>query len=746
MRHRPFTFSVAVVLLAASAACGPQRHPGEERGMGDTPGDRGRGAPSAHTNRLIHETSPYLLQHAHNPVDWYPWGDDALAAARRDDKPIFLSIGYAACHWCHVMERESFENDSIAAILNERFVSIKVDREERPDLDGIYMKAVQMLTGHGGWPMTVFLTPDGRPFFGGTYFPPERRGRMPGFGELLVAVSDEYRRNPEAVVGQAGRILENLGEREDFAAADRLTWAPIDAARAHYRATFDAQDGGFGGAPKFPPAMALRLLLQEHARTGERDLLEMVTTTLDKMAAGGIYDHLGGGFHRYSTDARWLAPHFEKMLYDNALLAAAYLDAYLVTKNRDYERVVRETLDYELSRMRDAGGAFHSTEDADSEGEEGKFYVWDEAEVRRVLGDETARVFCAYYDVTLAGNWEGKAILRTPRPLRAVCAEIGVAEADAAAALAEGRRRLLAARAQRVRPPLDDKVLVAWNGLAISALARAGAALGEPRYVDAALAAARFIRTKMTAPDGRLIRSYRAGRAKGTAFLEDYAFFGDACVDLYEATFDTTRVVEAVRMADAILADFEDPEGGAFFFTPANHETLIVRLKDPYDGATPSGTSVAVRLLLRLSRLCDRDDYRRAAERALRLYAGVATRAPAAFPEMLIALGWHLSPSREVVIAGARDAADTRAMLSAVRGRFLPGVALAFADEGGASAVVADARPGAESASADPARLVPLLAGKTAAGGRATAYVCTDGTCRAPVTSVEALAAELSRR
>jgi uncharacterized protein YyaL (SSP411 family) len=722
---------LAVGAALALAGCGDRspRSQGESS-MANKPGSTGH----AHTNRLADETSPYLLQHAHNPVDWYPWGDEAFEKARREDKPVFLSIGYAACHWCHVMERECFENDSLAGLLNEQFVSIKVDREERPDLDAIYMKSVQMLTGGGGWPMSVFLTPDGRPFFGGTYFPPARRGGMPGFGDVLVAISEEYKKNKETIVEQAGRVHAALGEREEFAAAERLSWAPIDSARAYYRSTFDVREGGFGRAPKFPPAMGIRLLLREHARTGDRDLLDMATLTLDKMARGGIYDHLGGGFHRYSTDAIWLAPHFEKMLYDNALLAMAYLDAFLVTGNEEYARIVRETLDYEIRDMRDSGGAFHATEDADSEGEEGKFYVWDAEEVERLLGAERARIFEAYYDVTAQGNWEEKTILRVRQPLEGIARDLGVGEPDARRAIEEGRRILLEARAKRVRPGLDDKVLVAWNGLLISSLARAGAVLDEPRYTEAAVAAARFIREKMAAPGGRLFRTYRAGKTKGAAFLEDYAFLGNAYVDLYETTFDVEHVREAVRLADVILADFADSTadstGGGFFFTPASHESLIVRLKDPYDSATPSGNSVAVRLLLRLARLCDREDYRQAAEGALRLYTDLATRAPGAFPEMLIVLSEHLSPSREIAIVGARGADDTRALLRAVHARFLPGAALAF-------------REASASKGSDIEKVIPLLEGKTALEGRATAYVCRNHACRAPVTDVAALEAEL---
>jgi uncharacterized protein YyaL (SSP411 family) len=685
-----------------------------------------------HTNRLAHETSPYLLQHAHNPVDWYPWGEEAFEKARREDKPVFLSIGYSACHWCHVMERESFENDSLAAILNERFVAIKVDREERPDIDGIYMKAVQMLTGHGGWPLSAFLTPDGRPFYGGTYYPPTRRQGMPGFGDVLVALSEEYKRNRSNVVGQAEQILAHLEDRDDFGAPGELSWAPIQQATSELHDSFDGQGGGFGTAPKFPPSMAIRLLLREHVRTASTQALDMATITLDNMAAGGMYDHLGGGFARYSTDAQWLVPHFEKMLYDNALLAAVYLEAYLVTGNENYVRVVRETLDYELRDMRDDAGGFHSAEDADSEGEEGKFYVWTHDEVMAVLGAEMGRIFAAYYDVTASGNWEGRAILNTPRPLGEVARELGVSEERAREAIAEGRAKLLEVRGRRVRPGVDDKMLVAWNGLIISSLARAGAALDEPRYTRAAEEAARFIRAKMATADGRLLRSYRAGKAKGAAFLEDYASLANALVDLYEATFDPAHLNEAVRLAEVMLSDFADPEGGGFYFTPANHESLIVRLKDPYDAATPSGNSLAVGALLRLARLCDRDDFRAAAERTLETYAEPMARAPRGFHELLVGLSRALAPSQEVAIVGRAGDERTAAMLRAVRARFLPSTVVAFRDPSAGA-----------SASPDVDKLIPLLEGKLAVEGAATAYVCENYACRAPTTDVAALEREL---
>ncbi|HEX4147930.1 MAG TPA: thioredoxin domain-containing protein, partial [Pirellulales bacterium] len=526
-------------------------------------------------NRLAQETSPYLLQHANNPVDWYPWGAEALARAKAESRPIFLSIGYSACHWCHVMEHESFENPAIAGALNANFVNIKVDREERPDLDQIYMGAVQAMTGRGGWPMSVFLTPDTKPFFGGTYWPPSGRMGMPGFDQVIEAVKQAWHERREAVHEQAQQLTDHLAQ----AAAGQMQSAPVGeaallAAAAMLERVFDHQHGGFGSAPKFPHPMDLRLLLRVWRRTARDGVLEMVTTTLEKMAAGGIYDHLGGGFHRYSVDERWLVPHFEKMLYDNALLAGCYVEAWQATGNGDFARVARETCDFMLREMTDPAGGFYCTQDADSEGHEGKFYVWTSAEIESVLGAERGGVFARVYDVSPQGNFEGQNILNLPRSLVQAAGSLGRDPRQLAAQLAEDRAQLLAARSQRIKPGLDDKVLVSWNGLAIDALALAGAALEEPRYLDAALRAADFIIGRLRQPDGRLLHTWRRGQGKLAAYLDDYACLASALVTLYEATFEERLIATAVELADTILAQFMDREHGGFFYTAADHEPL----------------------------------------------------------------------------------------------------------------------------------------------------------------------------
>ncbi|HKD35689.1 MAG TPA: thioredoxin domain-containing protein, partial [Pirellulales bacterium] len=505
-------------------------------------------------NHLATETSPYLLQHKDNPVDWYPWGPKALERAKAEQKPIFLSIGYSACHWCHVMEHESFENPRIARLLNEHFVSIKVDREERPDLDQIYMNAVQMLTGRGGWPMSVFLTPDLQPFYGGTYWPDSPRGGMPGFDQVLDAVAAAWRDRREEMTAQADELTKHLRGSAIPAAGDgELSERLLRQAETALERSFDPRHGGFGGAPKFPHPMDLRLLLRVWKRNQRDSMLQVITTTLDKMAAGGIYDHLGGGFHRYSVDDRWLVPHFEKMLYDNALLAAAYVEGYLATGRADYARVARETLDYILRDMTDPAGGIYSTEDADSEGEEGKFYVWTPSEIAAVLGPSAAEIFCYVYDVTDEGNFEHKSILNLPKTIEQ-CARIKQLDADKLRTdLAEWRAKLLAARGNRIRPGRDDKVLVSWNGLAIDALAQAAGALDEPRYLAAAKSAADFILTRMSRPDGRLLHTWR-GEAKLDAYLDDYAALCNGLVSLYEAGFDEHYIDEAVRLAKIMLA------------------------------------------------------------------------------------------------------------------------------------------------------------------------------------------------
>src|SRR3954463_2289068 len=592
------------------------------------------------SNRLAKETSPYLLQHRDNPVDWFPWGAEAIERARRDDKPIFLSIGYSACHWCHVMEHESFENSAIARVLNENFVPIKVDREERPDLDQIYMNAVQMLTGHGGWPMSVFLTPDLKPFYGGTYWPPHSSRGMPGFDQILAGVTDAWKNRREQALTAAEQLtaeLQNVGAIAG-GEASALKIELIEDAVNQLRRAFDNTYGGFGQAPKFPHPMDLQLLVRVANRTGQQGPLDMVRLTLDRMAAGGIYDHLGGGFARYSVDARWLVPHFEKMLYDNALLAGAYLDAYLVTGDANYARVLRETLNYIIRDMTSPSGGFYSTEDADSEGHEGLFYTWTPDEIEAVLGEERGATFGRVYDVSDVGNFEGRSILNLPKTLKQ-CAKIHNREpAELAAELVEDRAKLFAIREKRVRPGKDDKVIVAWNGLMIDAMARAGAALNEPEYVITADEVASFIMSRMRRDDGRLLHSSRNGLAKLDAYLDDYAALANSLVSLYEANFKERWIDDAVQLMDIVLDKFADPAGGGFFYTASDHEKLIARNKELTDSSIPSGNSLAANALLRLGRLIGRSDYLDAAEQILAAAVPIMQRAPMAAGQMLLAL------------------------------------------------------------------------------------------------------------
>ncbi len=594
-------------------------------------------------NRLADELSPYLLQHAGNPVDWRTWDADARELARRQQKPIFLSIGYSSCHWCHVMAHESFEDVEIARLLNEHFVSIKVDREERPDLDQIYMEAVQMMTGRGGWPMSVFLTPEGKPFYGGTYWPPRARGGMPRFDQVLQAVADAWQHRRENLLAQADKLTQLLGEQtpeeEHSGRHGESNEALLEAAEAALRQAFDPSHGGFGPAPKFPQPLALQWLLRRGQRSGDAELLRMVTTTLDGMAAGGMYDHLGGGFHRYSVDARWLVPHFEKMLYDNALLAACYLEAWQATGRPGYAAVVRQTLDYVLRDLTDPLGGFYGSEDADSEGEEGTFYLWTPGEIEAALGPDAARVFCRVYDVTESGNFEGRNILNLSHPLEVEAKMLGREPAALEAELAAARQKLLAVRQRRVRPGRDEKVLVSWNSLAIDALARAGAALKEPRYTAAAGAAADFLLRHLRRTDGRLLHYWRAGRAKHDAYLDDYAGLGNALCTLHETGGPQSRLDEAVGMADAILARFADPERGGFFYTAADHEPLIVRKKDVFDNPIPSGNGLAAMLFLRLASAAARDDYRTAGEATLHACLPWMRQAPTGTFQLLLALG-----------------------------------------------------------------------------------------------------------
>jgi uncharacterized protein YyaL (SSP411 family) len=675
-------------------------------------------------NRLARETSPYLLQHANNPVDWYPWGTEAIELARAEGKPIFLSIGYAACHWCHVMEHESFEDEGIARLMNENFVCIKVDREERPDLDQIYMNAVQALTGHGGWPMSVFLTPDLKPFYGGTYWPPTSRGGMPGFDQVLQGVAEAWRTRREEIGEHAEELTRAVQSIEKLQRSEEgLRPELLETAASSLERVFDFTYGGFGRAPKFPHAMDLQVLLRVWRRNARRVYLDMVKLNLAKMAQGGIYDHLAGGFARYSVDERWLVPHFEKMLYDNALLAGAYLDGYLVTRDENYARVVRETLDYILNYMTGEQGGFHSTEDADSEGEEGKFYLWTVDEVKEVLGEEAAEKFCYVYDITLDGNFEGKNILNMPKTLEQVSKLRGWPLDELKSTLAASRQKLLARRDQRIRPGKDDKVLTSWNALMIDSMARASSILREPRYLHAARRAAEFILQNLRRDDGRLLHTWRNGQAKLDAYLDDYAYLINALISLYEAEFDERWIDEAVRLADILNKHFRDNENGGFYYTADDHEQLIARNKDLIDSSVPSGNAMAATALIRLGKLCGRADYNHAAYETLELAATIMERSPTAAGQMLVALDMHLGPFHEIVILGDRNQPETQDVLDGLYRSYIP------------SRVIAQ-RNSDEDEHGSPA-VEPIFVGKVLEEPAPTVYICQRFACAAPIRGKE---------
>jgi len=661
-------------------------------------------------NRLADETSPYLLQHANNPVDWHAWNEEALQRSIDEDKAIFLSIGYSACHWCHVMEHESFENEEIAASLNQEFVCIKVDREERPDLDNIYMMAVQMMTGRGGWPMSVFLTPELQPFFGGTYWPPRAKMGMPGFDQ---------------VIEQAGQLCERIRSATQLE-TDGMTFAnpkALTEAAGRLEQSFDFTHGGFGGAPKFPSPSVLHALLRIWHRTNRDGPLEMVKLTLDKMAAGGIYDHLAGGFARYSVDERWLVPHFEKMLYDNGQLASIYLDALTATGDQNYGRVARETLDYILGYMTDEQGGFHSTEDADSEGVEGKFYVWTPAEVRERLGDEVAERFGYVYDVTDDGNFEGSNILNLPKTLLQ-CAKIKGWELESLEReLAEARQVLLQARDQRIRPGKDDKILVSWNGLMIDAMARAAGILQDKKYLDAASRAADFVLTKMRDANGQLLHVWRAGQAKVNAFLDDYAALANALVTLYEASFEERWIDEAVQLSRAMIEKFGDSEQPGFFYTEAGQESLIARTKDLYDSAVPSGNSMAATVLVRLGKLCGRADYLDRARDLLDGSMGVLQNAPSAAGQMMVAMDMLLGPFSELVVLGPAGDPATVDALTEFRQCYIPNRAIA-------SRSVAAVPDGS-------IHIDPIFVGRVDQLPSPTVYVCERFVCQTPTQGLD---------
>lgn len=682
------------------------------------------------TNRLINETSPYLLQHAHNPVDWYPWGEEALQRAKSENKPILLSVGYSACHWCHVMERESFENDMIADLMNQYFINIKVDREERPDLDEIYMQATTAMNqGHGGWPMTVFLTPDQEPIFAGTYFPPTDRWGRPGFGSILKNIGEAWKRDQDKIVSQASRFTSRLRAALQPVSPLAVGETEIDSAIQQFAGDFDPRHGGFGRAPKFPPATGLSFLIRQYVWTHDPKILDMVTKTLDGMAAGGIYDHIGGGFARYSTDDKWLVPHFEKMLYDNALLARTYVEAYQVTRNPQYKQVATETLDYILREMTGTDGGFYSATDADSEGVEGKFFVWTPTDIQAVLGNtDDAKWFCAYYDITEQGNWEGHSIPHTPKSLETVAGEIGCSPETLRLSLARSKPLVYQARLKRVPPGLDDKIITAWNGMMIGTMAEAGRVFGHRPYLEGALEAADFLLTALTRPDNRLWRTSRMGKAHLQACLEDYAYVAEALIDVYEATGQERYLHQAVGFAERIVEDFEDRNHGGFFTTAIDHERLIVRAKEGADGATPSGNAVAAMALTRLGFHFDREDLKTSAAKAVRAYGQQIHQVPRGFPKSLMVADFLLRGPMELALVGPAESVHYSQLLDHVNQTFVPYRILACLPE-------------EEEDSSH-----PLLQGKRPLNGQAALFICQNFTCQKPITDPREVPAALSDR
>ena len=669
-----------------------------------------------HTNHLIHETSPYLLQHAHNPVDWYPWSDEAFRKAKSENRPILLSIGYSACHWCHVMERESFEDEKIAALMNDLFVNIKVDREERPDLDEIYMNAVQMLTGRGGWPMTVFLTPEGKPFYGGTYFPPEDRYGVPGFPKILQGVANAYREKPQDVERSVEQILTALQRMSLSTESQQPFSSDVIAQSAEQLAqAYDADHGGLGKAPKFPNVGVYELFLRHYHHSKGSRFLEMVTHTLTKMAQGGIYDHVGGGFHRYSVDAKWLVPHFEKMLYDNAQLVRIYAQVYCVTGEPFFKQVVDETMTYLIREMLHTEGGFYSTQDADSEGEEGKFFVWTEAEIARILGEESSEIFCRMYDVSEAGNFEEKNILHPILTLEQASKFFRRDPKAIESLVSDAKVKLFEEREKRIKPFRDEKILTSWNGLMLSGIAESIKISRHPAYLEAANRTVDFIFTKMFR-DGRLLHTYKNGTAKILGYLDDYAFLAAGLLDLFEATLNRAHLDRAVELAEIMSDEFWDEAGGGFFYTGRSHERLIAQSKPIFDGSIPSGNAVATQVLLRLQHYTGKEDYLKRAERILRAYYNAMENQPFGFAHMLAALDFYLQKPKEVVLVGDKRESKTLELLTKIHSLYVPNMTLQLASPGDSLEKISS-----------------LLAGKKQIEDKPTVYVCHNFTCSRPV-------------
>ncbi|MEI6914007.1 MAG: thioredoxin domain-containing protein [Armatimonadota bacterium] len=670
-------------------------------------------------NRLINETSPYLLQHANNPVDWYPWGPEALQTAKELNKPIFLSIGYSSCHWCHVMERESFENQETARIMNELFVNIKVDREERPDIDEIYMQAAHILTGSGGWPLSVFLQPDLKPFYAGTYFPPVDAYNRPGFPRILTSLATAYTERSSEVAASAAEVTDAIDKTlKHFAVPGQITWGTLDVAVSELMGKFDRVYGGFGDAPKFPASMALQLLLREAGRRDDATLIEPVVKTLDEMQRGGVFDHIGGGFSRYSTDRQWLVPHFEKMLYDNALLLTVLVEAYQATGRNDFADTARRTADFILREMTDEQGGFYSALDADSEGEEGKYYVWSPSEIVEALGVEDGDLFCRVYGVIRSGNFgHGKSILHLSQNISDWSLLNDCDPGELAARLAVMREKLLAVRQERVRPALDDKVIVSWNGLTISALACAGRALDAPLYTDAAANAAEFL-WESCGGSNELTHTWRQGQSRGVAFQEDYACFINGLVDLYQADYELKWLDVAQQLADTMISLFWDGREGGFFVARDAHQTPLARSKSPTDSVTPSGNSQSALGLARLSRLTGRTDLWHVANNTVNALAGMAAQAPRAFDNLLIAASFLMSEPREIVVAGNRDSEELRKAERILRSDFVPNTVFAWAS---------------------PDNELAIAQGKASLDGSFAAYICENYACHSPIHSADEL-------
>ncbi|MFW6102247.1 MAG: thioredoxin domain-containing protein [Chloroflexota bacterium] len=691
-------------------------------------------------NHLTNETSPYLLQHAHNPVDWYPWGPEAFEKAQGENKPIFLSIGYSTCHWCHVMAHESFEHPEVARLMNQAFISIKVDREERPDIDSVYMSACQVMTGSGGWPLSIIMTPDKKPFFAGTYIPRKSRFGLIGMLELIPHIRELWETRRGEALSLSDRIATVLQQASPDTPGEELDEATLDLTYEQLGQRFDGRHGGFGSAPKFPTPHNLLFLLRYWKRGSNQKALDMVEKTLQTMRRGGIYDHIGFGFHRYSTDSQWLVPHFEKMLYDQAMLAMAYTEAYQATRKEDYGKTAREILTYVLRDMTSPEGGFYSAEDADSEGEEGKFYLWTQEEVRRALDREEADFVASVFNVEKDGNFaeqatgrkSGANILHLRKTLAELASDLNLSQKDLQSHLEGTRQKLFAYREKRVHPMKDDKILTDWNGLMVAALAKGTQAFDEPKYAEAACRAADFILGNMRKPDGRLLHRYRDGQAGIEANLDDYAFLVCGLIELYEAIFNTKYLKDAVELTGDMARHFWDEDGGGLYLTPDDAESLFVRKKEIYDGAIPSGNSVAMLNLLRLGRMTANSGLEEKAAKIGRAFSGSVKQLPSAYTQLMVALDFGIGPCYEVVIAGNRQAEDTKVMIRALRAHFLPNKVVLL-------------NPGGRE-SAEIAKLAEFTKNQSSIGGRATAYVCMNYSCKLPTTDINKMLELLNMR